>query len=404
VLTRETLAVLTRTLLASLREVREVASGALPESEWYASIALPLRVTTTELVGGIHKRQRSFDLQQEGVQREMAALIASDWLAAVERCEDLLETTSRALSELGALLLKDSHEILATLQDIQDACQEKGYSDGVAAAQRVADQVAKAAAWGAARQRAFGEHYEYVHRYLRDVVRIDPARTLLHRLREQLLLHAKGGEQPEESPKTFALVVAHAAPFRVLRDAESKRPQPPVVRTRRERDKSLAVVATADPEALLEDKVRDVLRRGETTLSEITRELTAELPKALRFLEAGRIAEAVVRVRPPLARAERPWVMVAPAPEFEALPVLGDDTTARAEPSRAAGELPESLPDDESSQPIGLSTNEGAAQFDESSDGAGSLIHGPSVARPGLRGGFFIEEWRLAQVDGKKAS
>lgn len=316
-LTQESLAVLMRTLTVSLREVREAARSQPKERERHARIVLPLRITAADLVGGIQKRQRSFDLQQEETQREMAELIATDWFAAVERCEQLLETTSMALAELGALLLKDSHEILGTLQDIQDACLDMGYDEGAAAAGRVNDQVVKAVAWGSARQRAFGDHYEYVHRYLRDVVRIDPARTLLHRLREQLLRHAHGAAKGEGEVATMALVVAHAAPMRVLRETTSKRPKPPVVRERKEREKAPTVVATQDPEAALRERVKDALAHGSTTLSRVTAQLTGELDAATRFVEAGRVAEAVVRVHAPLARAERPWVAVPGTCELE---------------------------------------------------------------------------------------
>jgi chromosome partition protein MukF len=319
VLTQASLGVLTRTLLASLCEVRQSAHADLPLPERHASIALPLRITASDLVSGIQKRQRGFDLQQEESAREMAELIASDWFAAVERCEQLLDSTSRTLSELSALLLKDGHEILSVLQDIQDACYQMSYDDGVSAASRVHEQVVKAAAWGSARQRAFGEHYEYVHRYLRDVVRIDPARTLLHRLREQLVANAKGasGQRPDEPVRSFALIVAQQAPCRVLREVLAKRTKPPVVRVRKPREQPPEVAVATDPEAHLQDRVRDALAQGTATLSEITRQLTFELDPASRFLEAGRVAEAVVRVRKPLARAERSWVVVADACELE---------------------------------------------------------------------------------------
>ena len=146
----------------------------------------PLRITVGDLVGGIERRQRGLDSQQEEVQAEIAKLLQADWFGAVERCQSLLDTTTNTLRELNEVLLRDTHHFVALLQEIQALASEAEQAESEGAVQRVIEHVDRIAAWGGARQRAWSDYYQYVHRYLRDVVRLDPDRALSQRLRDQV--------------------------------------------------------------------------------------------------------------------------------------------------------------------------------------------------------------------------
>jgi chromosome partition protein MukF len=300
-LTRENLAVLTRTLHASLLEVLEAARRAQETSEWHEGVVAPLRVTVAELVAGIERRQSAFDAQQEELQREIGALLQSDWFGAVERCQSLLEVMSTTLRELNEMLLRDAHQLQGVLQDVQELAVAAAAGDAEHAVRRAMEQVDRIGAWGSARQRAWSEYYQYVHRFLRDVVRLDPSRALAQRLRE--LLSGKSG-------RPHALRVAAAPPLRLLRPVENLGERPPVRRPRKEREKPPAQEPAEDPQALLEARVRSVMKGGAQGLVEVTRELTAELEAAQRFAAAGRIAQAVAGVCHAEADVERPWVPV----------------------------------------------------------------------------------------------
>ncbi len=98
------------------------------------------------------------------------------------------------------------------------------------------EHVDRIAAWGGARQRAWSEYYQYVHRFLRDVVRLDPERALSQRLRDQV---AGWTSTP------FHLLVAAAPPIRLLRPLGSSVERPPVTRRRTDREAAPDLV---DPE------------------------------------------------------------------------------------------------------------------------------------------------------------
>ena len=110
-----------------------------------------------------------------------------DWFGALDRCQALLESTSATLHELNEVCC-------ATRTRAARRCSRISRSSPPTAARarrrhaahRLMDQIDRIVAWGAARQRAWSEYFQYVHRYLRDVVRLDPTRALTQRLREQL--------------------------------------------------------------------------------------------------------------------------------------------------------------------------------------------------------------------------
>ncbi|HYD47425.1 MAG TPA: hypothetical protein VEB21_03720, partial [Terriglobales bacterium] len=99
-LTRESLTLLTGTLSAQLAEVLAAAKKAPDTDMWKSKVSGPLRITVSELISGIERRQRGLDAQQEEVQAEIAKLLQSDWFSAVDRCQLLLDTTTSTLNEL----------------------------------------------------------------------------------------------------------------------------------------------------------------------------------------------------------------------------------------------------------------------------------------------------------------
>lgn len=302
VLTRESLIILSETLIAKLTDLRERATRLGAAEDWRFQVEAPLRVTISDLVQGIERRQRGLDIQQEEFQREIAKLLASDWFGALDGCERLLETSAHTLQELTLILLRDSHRLATLLLDLRELALAQGADTTQVVLDRLVDQVDRITAWGSARQRAWSDYYEYVHGYLRDVVRLDPSRALTQRLREQLLAHAG---------RPFSLVVASASPYQLLRPAKSVERPPPVRRPRTERDREPSEdVPAVDPLEELRDKVQAQLSAGVDDLSEITARLTEDLPEADRFLVAGRIAQVLAKLTTPESEWERPWVRI----------------------------------------------------------------------------------------------
>jgi chromosome partition protein MukF len=302
VLTRESLTLLTATLRSTLSEVLHAASTAANGGEhaWTTGVVGPLRVTISELVAGIERRQRGLDLRQEDFQTEIRRLLEADWFGAIARCQTLLESTSVTLRELGEILLRDTTVLLGLLHDVEELAVAAGASEAENAALQVVEQVDRIAAWGGSRQRAWSEYFQYVHRYLRDVVRLDPTRALTQRLREQL----------SGSGARFALTVAGAAPIRLLREVAPIAPRSAVSRPRAAREREPADDHGIDPQALLEQRVRHALGAGASSLSNVTDRVNAEVSEVERFVMAGRVAQTAASLARVNADRERSWVAV----------------------------------------------------------------------------------------------
>lgn len=307
VLTRASLQVLIGSLRTAIGEVLAAAQSATEPVHWSEGVVAPLQVTIAELVAGIERRQRGLDLQQENFQAEIRRLLEADWFGALDRCQELLESTSATLHELNEVLLRDSSELLTLLHDIEDLAVASGEAEAESVAHRLMDQIDRSVAWGTTRQRAWSEYFQYVHRYLRDVVRLDPTRALTQRLRDQL---AGTGAK-------FALTYASALPMRILRTVPPSRERPAVTRPRAPRDREPVTEPVADPQAALAAKVKAALVEGARTLSSVTTQVTAELPPGERFIEAGRIAHTVAQIARVSAEVERPWVAVDDSLEVE---------------------------------------------------------------------------------------
>ncbi len=301
VLTTETLTLLTRTLERSLRDVLAHARGATDAAQLDEAVVGPLKVTVHELMEGIERRQRGLDLQQEQFQKEISALLSADWFGAVESCQTLLESTASTLRDLNHVLLSESHRLQAQLEDLQELAQTANASAAEDAIRRAADQIDRIAAWSSGRQKSWSDYYQYVHRYLRDVVRLDPSRALTARLRDQL---------SGKSGKRFTLAVASTPAPLLLRDVATTPEQPPVKRPRAERDTPPTEQAAVDAFAVLEDSVRQKLDAGAASLRDVTAEVTAELPEEERFRAAGRVAQVVARLARTRSERERPWLPV----------------------------------------------------------------------------------------------
>jgi chromosome partition protein MukF len=307
-LTRESLTLLTGTLRAQLAQILASARRAASDEQWRMNVIAPLRVTIGDLVAGIERRQRGLDSQQEEVQSEIAKLLQADWFGAVDRCQALLDTTTDTLRELNEVLLRDAHHFVALLQEMQALASAGGSGDTEEAVQRVIEQVDRISAWGSARQRAWSEYYQHVHRYLRDVVRLDPERALSQRLRDQA---------GAWTARPFHFVVADAGSIRLMRPIEARIERPTVVRERIDREADLDWVDSEDAAAELESRVKSVMEEGMTDLARITTRVLEALPEQTQYLATGRIAQLVAKLARVHSDRERTWTAVREDLEIE---------------------------------------------------------------------------------------
>ena len=248
------------------------------------------------------------DSAQEALQAQIASLLREDWFTAMDRAQALLDTTSDTLKELHDVLLRDTPLLITTLQEIQALAEQHHAHLAVETTQRLIEKIDLLKDWGTARQLAWSDYYQYVHRYLRDIVRLDPDRALSHRLRDQL---------SQWSAQPFALTVAQTQKTIQLREISPRIQQKPVLRPTALRDHPILAATPQDEQRPLEVLVREAIAQGAQSLSQITHLVCKELPPEAHFAAIGRIAEVLPSYAKPHAERERPWITATPEIELE---------------------------------------------------------------------------------------
>lgn len=307
-LTRESLSLLMGAVISSLNQIRTAVHRPDSQTNWRSEVLAPLRVTVGDLVSGIERRQRGLDGQQEDVRSQISELLQTDWFAAIEQCQALLETMTTTLQELNEVLLRDSNHIQSLLQEIQQAAFTAGANEADEAAQRVAEQVDRMTAWGSSRQHAWSSYYQYVHRFLRDVVRLDPDRALSQRLLNQIRAWPT---------RPFALVTAPDLRIIVLRSISARGQRPPVGRPHADRESRPSDITIGDGQIDLEELVKIALTDGSSELVSVTQKVVPQLEEAEQYRAMGQIAEIVAKLTAPGTQPDRPWVPVNSVIELE---------------------------------------------------------------------------------------
>jgi chromosome partition protein MukF len=309
----ESLTVLTRSLRTQLQTARENASGAMSSEAWRLGVTAPLGVTARDLVAGIERRQRGLDAAQERIRERIAHLLRDDWFRAIETCELLLDETANTLSELNTVLLRETTELHGILQDIEQLARDARpvVQDAVVAVQHLADEVDRVSHWGASRQRAWSDYYQYVQRFLRDVVRLDPGRALSQRLRDHMRAWL-------DHPYRFTVAVSLPVP--TPRPLELPNERPPITRPVSDIEVPIDTVELGSDGVDLEARVQELLKLKPASLAAVLQAVVAQLPDDERYRDVGRLTALVAehaRLSPDPYEAERPWVEVGARIEVE---------------------------------------------------------------------------------------
>lgn len=285
-LTRASLDGLLGSVIRGLSEVlvaaQEAAGGGDPEA-WRDRVRGPLEVVVSELLSGVERRQLGLDESQRAIRAEITRLLEADWLDALGGIEGLLDETADTLTELKGLLLQHATRAHGLLDEVRVLAQEHGRIETLVAVRRTGEQLDRLLAWGRSRHAAWSEYHRAVHRFLRDVVRLDPDRQLSNRLRQAI------GEWPKHR---YTLRVAQAPRLTVLPPPSRVVAQPAVRRVRQEYTPVDAAPPAAPPVDLA-GLVDLALADGADRLSAVLARVLPQVPPEARYGMVGRVAALV---------------------------------------------------------------------------------------------------------------
>ena len=273
-------------------------------------INLDLKTLDLCFLAGLHLRADRASLAsfEEEVLIDMFEQTCEVVDPGAERPRKRVTHAIHTLRELNEVLLRDTHHFVALLQEIQALASDAQQTESEAAVQRVIEHVDRIGAWGGARQRAWSDYYQYVHRYLRDVVRLDSGRALSQRLRDQV---ASWPSTP------FHLLAAAAPSIRLLRPLESRAERPAVARRHTDREAPPNLVDPEDADLNIEALAEGALAAGARSPAEATERVLPNFPAHLHYAVTGRVADVLARVTRTRSACERPWRTVARDLELE---------------------------------------------------------------------------------------
>jgi len=292
-LTRESLDVLTATLVGELVNIRR----ALDEDSadrYPRTVTQPLRVSVGTLVEGITNRQRGLDREQEQLRDVVTEELSGPSEQVLDRCSALLEEMGSTLRELHGVLMSGCTRLNELVEEIAQRARALDEPEVMAAADDVADKLARVEGWGQSRLDTWTEYHEHIHRHLRMVVSLDPNRALSHALRE---LVRDGPEWHLRicQAERYAWLQEPARVSSRLRVARQERPE-----------EGLEAVEAEPIEGRVERAVKAALARGPVSYLALARELLPETPQAQRFGLLGELARQLAR-HGIVDRPDRAW-------------------------------------------------------------------------------------------------
>lgn len=325
-LTREHLDGLMGTVVRGLEELREAAASAQSAEDWRYKVQQPLELVVAELLNGVERRQLGLDEQQMAIRAEITQLLEIDWLDALGKIEHLLDETAQTLVELKGLLLQHANQAHSILDDVVASAQRAGRIEVYIASRRTADQLDRLLAWGQSRHEAWSEYHRSVHRFLRDVVRLDPDRQLSARLRQQIISYP---ERPYElrSARAPRLCMLRP-PLHAIEHAPVARPQ---------QDWSVGTLAATGQAAIdVGPLVERALQAGARSLGQALDHVLRALPEPTHYAVIGQVAAQVSAHIQSLYATQTEWVPVGPG-RFE----VTDWTLSALQPDAPPHQPPE---------------------------------------------------------------
>lgn len=311
-LTQESLVLLTKTLQSKLSEIKGNAARIVRDEKWISNVINPLQVIVSDLVSGIARRQRGLEKKQTEIKTQIENLLHEKWADAIDASIELLDGMRKTLNEVYTILQIEAPQLINTLQDIEDLADEfiekSAEKNEVKVAlfeiQKTIKRIKELEKWAEIRSAIWSAYYQRIHRYIQDIIRIDPKRAFSTRLTKQLI-HWKND--------SFSLRVLESSSLKVFREITQKTKKTPVVRKKQEEvvleETTLDEELFNDLESLVLSALKENMERG---LAELTEIVLQKVPKETRFRAAGRVAALVVKHCNVTSKREPSWVTISP--------------------------------------------------------------------------------------------
>lgn len=214
-------------LTALLAGLQAELDGAIEEATRAIAEGRPSDLDRTwavigSLLADIDDRRVNLDYRQELLRTQIPEMMGLEtWEAALARCEDVLRSSYQAAEEIKICLL-EGHQRIQKRIDRLIGITQNALPEIARLADNLDARLVLLADWASDRFGAWAGFHRHVMRFLTEMVRIDPHRTLARVLNEQIRAYAvlMAEEGSDEQAFTYSLPICQAAPHRRIRTPE----------------------------------------------------------------------------------------------------------------------------------------------------------------------------------------
>ena len=192
-LTKRSLRILMKRVIADLAVIRDDARCGGNKDHWDENVTLKMRYLVSDVLRGIIQRQKGLEAEQAEMRVRILALLRSDnWKETNLVCNELLDRTSSTLEELHTILLEEMGAAQNLLIEIADIATSKNKEHAYAQANQLQDQIDSIGLWSENFRKTWSAYYAKIHEYIRFMLKFDPNRQIMTRLRESLKGYSDG--------------------------------------------------------------------------------------------------------------------------------------------------------------------------------------------------------------------
>jgi chromosome partition protein MukF len=281
-LTKRSLRILMKRVIADLAVIRDDARRGGNKDHWDENVTLKMRYLVSDVLRGIIQRQKGLEAEQAEIRVRILALLRSDnWKETNLVCNELLDRTSSTLEELHTILLEEMGAAQNLLIEIADIATSKNNEHACAQANQLQDQIDSIGLWSENFRKTWSAYYAKIHEYIRFMLKFDPNRQIMTRLRESLKGYSDG---------PWHLVTAAAERMAILRE-DMEPPTARVLAKIKVKTQKEAEDTVSQLEAMRDQLVADAIawldQHGKLVLSDFLTRYFGQVDDDELFMMAG---------------------------------------------------------------------------------------------------------------------
>lgn len=242
-----------------LSGIHEAAQLSTEDKIWHERVALPMQYVIRELLSAVQRHQRELDREHEEIRAFVPTLLKESSETSIDRCKGVLDMVMKTIQDLVHVTVDISNAAFGLLAHIEETGERQGRAETPTLCEDVRQRLESITEWTNERHKAWGNHFDTVHSYLRFVAHVDRTRRITNSLKEAIAI-----------PPEWTLQVVDCPRLPILRERSVSAGERPVIkRARRDYQVESESVQPDQFPQRLQDIVNEHLLSGAARWSDV---------------------------------------------------------------------------------------------------------------------------------------